>query len=121
MNKIGEANKDFLARVSDLMEEEERKRQDYGGASAQRCQGHRHQRLHQDQDSLWARLFLPPDGRSNVDNHKLDRQWRVRFAWGTDACLCLPQFGWRPEDPLSSNQLAGKTTLIFLDSKGSAV
>ena len=29
------------------------------------------------------------------------------FAWGTDACLCLPQFGWRPEDPLSSDQLGG--------------
>ena len=29
------------------------------------------------------------------------------FAWGTDACLCLPQFGWRPLDPLSSDQLAG--------------
>ena len=43
------------------------------------------------------------------------------FAWGTDACLCLPQFGWRPEDPLSSDQLAGKTSLIFLDSKDLAV
>ena len=29
------------------------------------------------------------------------------FAQGTDACLCLPQFGWRPLDPLSSDQLAG--------------
>ena len=38
------------------------------------------------------------------------------FALGTDACLCLPQFGWRPLDPLSSDQLAGWTTLIFLDS-----
>ena len=43
------------------------------------------------------------------------------FAWGTDACLCLPQFGWRPVDPLSSDQLAGKTSLIFLDSKDLAV
>ena len=25
------------------------------------------------------------------------------FAWGRDACLCLPQFGWRPLDPLSSD------------------
>ena len=31
------------------------------------------------------------------------------FAWGADACPCLPQFGWRPVDPLSSDQLAGKT------------
>ena len=43
------------------------------------------------------------------------------FAWGADACPCLPQFGWRPVDPLSSDQLAGKTTLIFLDSKDLAV
>ena len=31
------------------------------------------------------------------------------FAWGADACPCLPLFGWRPVDPLSSDQLAGKT------------
>ena len=43
------------------------------------------------------------------------------FAWGADACPCLPQFGWRPVDPLSSDQLAGKTSLIFLDSKDLAV
>ena len=38
------------------------------------------------------------------------------FAWGADACPCLLQFGWRPVDPLSSDQLAGKTTLIFIYS-----
>ena len=43
------------------------------------------------------------------------------FAWGADACPCLPQFGWRPVDPLSSDQLADKTSLIFLDSKDLAV
>ena len=43
------------------------------------------------------------------------------FAWGADACPCLPQFGWRPVDPLSSDQLAGKTTHIFIDSKSLAV
>ena len=43
------------------------------------------------------------------------------FAWGADACPCLPLFGWRPVDPLSSDQLAGKTSLIFLDSKDLAV
>ena len=42
------------------------------------------------------------------------------FAWGTDACLCLPQFVWRPVDFLSSDQLSGKTTFIFLDSKNLA-
>ena len=70
MVKIGEANKGFSAGVSaDLTEEEEGKHQDSSGASAQRCQGHRHQRLHQDRDRLWARLCLPPDGPYNVDNH----------------------------------------------------
>ena len=89
MDNIGEANKDFSAWVSDLMEEEEGKRQDSGGASAQRCQGHGHQRLHQNQDRLRARRCLPPDGPCNVDHHKLGRQWCVRF------CLrnrCLPLF-----------------------------
>ena len=43
------------------------------------------------------------------------------FAWGADACPCLPLFGWRPVDPLSSDQLAGKATLIFLDPKDLAV
>ena len=33
------------------------------------------------------------------------------FAWGADACPCLPQFGWRPEDPLSSDQLASGGTM----------
>ena len=62
-------------RVSaDLMEEEEGKRQDSGGASAQRCQGHRHQRLHQDQDRLQTIISLNDNGVSS-------------FAWGTDACL----------------------------------
>ena len=42
------------------------------------------------------------------------------FAWGTDACLCSPQFVWRPVDSLSSDQLSGKTTFIFLDSKNLA-
>ena len=45
MDKIREANKDFLAQVPDSMEEEEGKRQDSGGASAQQWYGHRHQRL----------------------------------------------------------------------------
>ena len=40
------------------------------------------------------------------------------FAWGTDACLCLPQFVWRPEHPFSSDQLVGETTLISLDFAG---
>ena len=44
----------------------------------------------------------------------------VSIAWGTDACLCLPQFVWRPVDSLSSDQLSGKTTFIFLDSKNLA-
>ena len=64
-------------------------RQDSGGASAQRCEGHQHQRLHQDQDRLWAQLCLPPDGLGNVDHHKLDRQWCVRFCLGS---RCLPLF-----------------------------
>ena len=64
-------------------------RQDSGGASAQQCQGYRHQRLHQDQDRLWARLCLPPDGLGNVDHHKLDRQWCVKFCLGN---RCLPLF-----------------------------
>ena len=80
------------------MEEEEGKRQDSGGASAQRCQGYRHQRLHQGQDGLRAQICLPPDGLGNVDHHKLDRQWCVRFSLGN---RCLPQFGWQPVDSLS--------------------
>ena len=40
------------------------------------------------------------------------------FAWGTDACLSLPQFVWRPEHPFSSDQLVGETTLISLDFAG---
>ena len=96
-------------------------RQDFGGASAQRCEGHQHQRLHQDQDRLWAQLCLPPDGSVTLTIISLIDNVVSGFAWGADACPCLPQFGWRPVDPLSSDQLAGKTSLIFLDSKDLAV
>ena len=74
MNKIGEANKDFLAWVSDLMEEEEGKRQDcVCGASAQQYQGHRHQLLHQYQDRNMGLTFVFHLIDSvYLDSHKLD-------------------------------------------------
>ena len=119
MDNIGEANKDFSTRVSDLMEEENVKTLV----------------VHQPNDvkviNTSAFIKTKIDYGLNFVLHLMDSVTLTiislndngvsSFAWVTDTCLCLPQFVWRPVDSLSSDQLSGKTTFIFLDSKGLVV
>ena len=121
MDKIGEANKDFSARVSDLMEVEKRKRKEDDKTVV----------VYQPKDveviDTSAFIKTKIDYGLNFVFHLMDSvtltiisfidNGVLGYAWGADACPCLPQFAWRPLDPLSSDQLAGKTSLIFLDSK----